>query len=485
MALITSAASGNFSAGATWTGGVVPGVGDEARASTGHTVTINVNTTCDEISNAGTGKFVINDGITLTANVTNKSATATINCLEFSAATPAAASVVGNIIGGTVATARGIDILSSGSLTVTGSVSGGSGNGAVGIRNNSTGVLNVSGNVSGGTFTACFGIRNDSTGSVNVTGDVTGGSAGTNCAGILNNLTGTCVVIGTVTANVYAAIESSNAAADNRISGTIINSTNGISAIYARRYILGSIPAAAKTRYALDGTGNFVDMFTADNGLTQAIPADVRSGTVYADGNLTGTLAVPAAASVAFGVPVDDATGTAFLSQSDVLAAVWGAATTSLTTAGSIGALLTTNIDATISSRSTATTADIAAAVWDEVLTGATHNVNASAGRRLRQLGDERIIAEGTVQSATTNSITLEPTGTLCVGQTVVVKDQVTGDTQVRFILTYDPDTDTATVDTQWCDVPTNGDTYLLTTVRDPLVTRVDHPDRHGRRGDR
>jgi hypothetical protein len=126
---------------------------------------------------------------------------------------------------------------------------------------------------------------------------------------------------------------------------------------------------------------------------------------------------------------------------------------------------------------STATTADIAAAVWDEVLTGATHNVPSSAGRRLRQLGDERIIAEGTVQSATTNSITLEPTGTLCVGQTVVVKDQVTGDTQVRFILTYDPDTDTATVDTQWCDVPTNGDAYLLTTVRDPLVTRADHPE--------
>jgi hypothetical protein len=475
MALITSAASGNFSAGATWTGGVVPGVGDEARASTGHTVTINVNTTCDEISNAGTGKFVINDGITLTANVTNKSATATTNCLEFSAATPAAASVVGNIIGGTVGTARGIDILSSGSLTVTGSVSGGSGNGAVGIRNNSTGVLNVSGNVSGGTFTSCFGIRNDSTGSVNVTGDVTGGSAATNCAGILNNLTGTCVVIGTVTADVYAAIESSNAAADNRISGTIINSTNGISAIYARRYILGSIPAAAKTRYALDGTGNFVDMFTADNGLTQAIPADVRSGTVYADGNLTGTLAVPAAASVAFGVPVDNTTGTAVFEPKRCAAAVWGAATTSLTTAGSIGALLTTNIDATISSRSTATTADIAAAVWDEVLTGATHNVSASAGRRLRQLGDERIIAEGTVQGHHKLRSRLRCRHAVCRAD-VVVTDQSTGDTQTRFILAFDRHRHG---DRRYAVVRharPMAMTYLLTTVRDPLVTRVDHP---------
>jgi hypothetical protein len=125
---------------------------------------------------------------------------------------------------------------------------------------------------------------------------------------------------------------------------------------------------------------------------------------------------------------------------------------------------------------STATTADIAAAVWDEVLTGATHNVSASAGRRLRQLGDERIIAEGTVQSATTGTITIEDVGTLCVGQTIVVTDQSTGDKQTRFILAFDTGTDTATVDSNWCVIPTAGDEYLLTTVRDPLVTRVDHP---------
>ena len=125
---------------------------------------------------------------------------------------------------------------------------------------------------------------------------------------------------------------------------------------------------------------------------------------------------------------------------------------------------------------STATTAGIADAVWDEALTGATHNVPTSAGRRLRNLGDERIIAEGTVQSATTGTITIEAVGTLCVGQTIVVTDQSTGDKQTRYILSYDSGTNTATVDTQWCDTPTNGDSYLLTTVRDPLITRVDHP---------
>jgi hypothetical protein len=156
--------------------------------------------------------------------------------------------------------------------------------------------------------------------------------------------------------------------------------------------------------------------------------------------------------------------------------AVWDRAITAITTSSTIGTLLKTNIDATISSRSTATTAGIADAVWDEALTGATHNITSSAGRRLRILDEERIIAEGQTVSATTNTITLEPIGTLCVGQTIVVTDQDTGDKQVRFILAFDTGTDTATVDSNWCVVPTAGDEYLLTTVRDPLVTRGNHP---------
>jgi len=129
-----------------------------------------------------------------------------------------------------------------------------------------------------------------------------------------------------------------------------------------------------------------------------------------------------------------------------------------------------------INDLSTATTAGIADAVWDEVLTGATHNITSSAGRRLRILDDERIITDGQVVAAAASTVTLEPVGTLCVGQTIVVTDQDTGDKQVRFILAFDTDTDTATVDSNWCVVPAAGDEYLLTTVRDPLVTRGDHP---------
>jgi len=56
------------------------------------------------------------------------------------------------------------------------------------------------------------------------------------------------------------------------------------------------------TRYALNGIGTYVNMFTADNSLGQANPSDVRSGVSYASGSLTGTLAVPVRGTIGYGV---------------------------------------------------------------------------------------------------------------------------------------------------------------------------------------
>ncbi len=48
-------------------------------------------------------------------------------------------------------------------------------------------------------------------------------------------------------------------------------------------------------------------------------------------------------------------------------------------------------------------------AVWDEVLTGNTHNVSTSAGRRLRQLEQAFVMAEGVIDTATnTHTFTLD-----------------------------------------------------------------------------
>jgi hypothetical protein len=547
MALITSAATGNFSAGATWTGGVVPTVGDEARASTGHTVTIDVDTTCDEVSNAGTGIFTLASGVTLTANVTHKSTTVTRNCLQFTAASPAVGYIVGNCTGGTVASAIAANNTSSGTLTITGNVtsgSGGSSNGATnsstgtititgnvtagsganGVQNGSTGTVTITGNVTASSTGSVHGANNQSTGTLNIIGNATGGSGGSG-HGANNFSTGTLNITGNATGGGISTSHGANnassgqlnitgtaiggtvgAGANNTSTGTLnatrakgngfgigsvgLSSAVGVSSAQASitkveqiEYgSLGQSPTSGPTYLTsqLSNVAIFVNYPTGSKTLSDPnntaglspVATDVRSGVVYNNGLNTGTCAVPAAASVGFGVPVDATTGTAALTP----ASVWDHLLTAITTSSTIGTLLKTNIDATISSRSTATTAGIADAVWDEVLTGSAHNIATSAGRRLRILDEERIIAEGQTVSATTNTITLEPIGTLCVGQTIVVTNQDTDEKQVRFILAFDTGTDTATVDSNWCVVPTAGDEYLLTTVRDPLVTRGDHP---------
>jgi hypothetical protein len=140
-----------------------------------------------------------------------------------------------------------------------------------------------------------------------------------------------------------------------RISGSFIYAIDGFAPVSAPRIILSTTPTLAKTRYALNGAGTYVDMFTTDNSFGQAAITDVRFGTVYASGTLTGVAYIPAAVSVAFGVPVDNTTGTAALTP----ASVWNHLLSAITTSSTIGTLLKTNIDATISSRSTLTAANV------------------------------------------------------------------------------------------------------------------------------
>ncbi len=50
----------------------------------------------------------------------------------------------------------------------------------------------------------------------------------------------------------------------------------------------------------------------------------------------------------------------------------------------------------------------VADAVWDEILTGATHNASTSAGRRLRTLDAAFVVQDGTAQAGGAATITLE-----------------------------------------------------------------------------
>jgi hypothetical protein len=110
-------------------------------------------------------------------------------------------------------------------------------------------------------------------------------------------------------------------------------------------------------------------------------------------------------------------------------------------------------------------------AIWNEVLTGATHNIASSAGRRLRQLADTVVLVDGVCDAASnagtdsTGTITLEVgTTTACVGQALRCENQV------RFIASYDAGTRVAQLDRPWCVVPDAGDEYVIFNVRNPLV---------------
>lgn len=419
MALITSAQSGNFNATTTWTGGIIPGVGDEARASTGHTITISANATCDLISNLGTGNFVISNGVTLTANITSGSSTTATYVLRFLEASPAIAYVVGNVVYATINTASGINNAGTGTLTLTGNVSpGGLGSNAIGVNNASSGAIYITGNCTGATWTNSLCVNNNGIGSVTITGNVIGGnntaspgvnnvttgpvtitgnvSGGTVSPGLSNNSTATITLTGELTATTNAhAVISTNASSIVRVSGSFIYASNGLVPVNTTKFILLTTPTTAKTRYALNGTGTYVDMFTADNTGLGPATNHVRSGVTYS--GMTGTLAVPLPSQVAVGVATDHTVGTAFVTGSDIAAAVWGHASRTITeggiTAAAIRAELAVElarIDAAVSSRSTLTTGDLpsvpsAASVASAVRTELTEisNLDASISSRL------------------------------------------------------------------------------------------------------
>jgi hypothetical protein len=96
-----------------------------------------------------------------------------------------------------------------------------------------------------------------------------------------------------------------------------------------------------------------------------------------------------------------------------------------------------------------------ASAVWNEALTGATHNTAGSAGRRLRTLADTVILIEGTGNSMSNaggvGAITLPDASTVCIKQAIRVGNQV------RYVKSFDPATKVATTDAPWCTV-TSGD---------------------------
>ena len=98
----------------------------------------------------------------------------------------------------------------------------------------------------------------------------------------------------------------------------------------------------------------------------------------------------------------------------------------------------------------------LADAVWDEVLTGATHNIATSAGRRLREI-TSTIIRASTAQGGAATYITLDASASATDGAYDPALVAIVGGTgigQSRLIMEYNGTTKRAYVDRDWKTTP-------------------------------
>lgn len=109
---------------------------------------------------------------------------------------------------------------------------------------------------------------------------------------------------------------------------------------------------------------------------------------------------------------------------------------------------------------------DLVDDVWDEVLTGAKHNISNSSGRRLREAGAP-LIREETAQGPGTGNNQIQfDTGASAIDNVydpaMVVIIAGTGAGQSRLILEYDGTTKIATVDKNWRVAPDNTSEFQI-----------------------
>jgi hypothetical protein len=238
--------------------------------------------------------------------------------------------IIGNIPAPT-ATGQGtmrVVFFSGTTFELTGSITGGTSN-ATGVITSATNI-NISGSVIGGTATNALSISSAAT--INITGPIIAGSS---AAAISSTGAHTLIYSGSLAASAGSpAIISTNINATNIFTGPFYNN-GAVMAVQVGRMFLSS--NSTEWQFTSDAIGVSQSLYTADLIPTYPSASDVRLGTSYSSGSLTGTLAMPQASSVQFGVPVDNTTGSAVLTTASLASAIWDRSRSELSTTGSIG----------------------------------------------------------------------------------------------------------------------------------------------------
>lgn len=379
MTTINAQAGGNWSATGTWAGGVVPVDGDVANALT-FIVTFDVDINQPNTTLTATSGFFRHTASGVTRTVTAKADLGTHVTSGLIQNTGTGTLIFnGPIKAGNGSSAHGLNNGTSGTVIVNGLVTGGSGTNAYGAQNGGAGTLTVQSAI-GGSGSGAYGVINSAGGTVNI-GVATGGP-GSGAHGVAISTVISPTYVDLVVGNTYGdgVVASNTSGAFNGISADCLRvkairyGSYGASPTVGRTYIVSSSPDNS-LQMPLVGGGNLT---ISNDGSTLDFPvvSNVRAGVSYKNGDLTGTAAIPAAANVALGIPVDATTGTAVLTAA-AAATVWDAPRASHVTAGSFGA--------TAEWAGSVDEGAIADAVWDEATAG--HAGAGSTGAALSAAG--------------------------------------------------------------------------------------------------
>jgi hypothetical protein len=268
MATITSAQSGDFSDTATWVGGVVPTVGDIAVAATGHVIAIDVDVTVDQVDQAGTGKFTLGNGRTLTANVLARAGTFTSGgTVEVTATSGSTAYIIGNVtaVATTAASVAGVVMTGTGNLDITGNVESSASN-TTSLANRNAAVyantscdIEINGNVTAGQGNWKMGLLLESlySGTVTILGDVKSQALSTSQTGGTGIYVTTNAAIINITGNISGGVVSNRPAIECVSANITINVTGNITG----------------------GTGGIFSSGIIVTGATVTVVGDLLSGT--------------------------------------------------------------------------------------------------------------------------------------------------------------------------------------------------------------
>jgi hypothetical protein len=296
----------------------------------------------------------------------------------FNSSSSAIGIIVGNVFGGVTTNSWGMDVLNNTNVTLFGSCYGGtaSGSNGISVRGSTNCTLVVNGSAYAGAGNSSCGILiGTGIGNVVVYGSAVGHGLGGNNTGVWNSGTGTLVVSGNAIGGNFG---STGAGAVNNNTGTLIvkravgndwgpGYTQAVSEGYGvwssvqnAQTFIEELQCGSKGQWPTRGPIYFIpnekatSTFKTDTlqnySLIQSNSADnllptvssVRQGEIYDLGMDTGTCIIPPASSVGFGVSVDNTTGTATLTPTNV----WNISSQEITNSQSLGGRLKNTLTA-------------------------------------------------------------------------------------------------------------------------------------------